>query len=101
LRVRLVAPLGDRIATVEKRRNLSFEEAQRWVEKTDRDRAHFIKDHFHKRADDPHLHDLMLNTSRFSLEECAAIIIDVLHRMQAEARPRSESGVPVRQCAAG
>ena len=101
LRVRLVAPLCARIATVRKRRNLSFEEAQRWVEKTDHGRAQFIKDHFHKEADDPHLHDLVLNTSRFSLEVCAEIIIDVLHRMEAQARKRVESNVSAGAAVAG
>jgi cytidylate kinase len=95
LRVRLVAPLRERIATVQKRRSLSFEEAQRWVEKTDRDRAHFIKDHFHKEVADPHFHDLVLNTSRFSIEACAEIIIDTLHRMQAQARKSAEASVTV------
>jgi cytidylate kinase len=95
LRIRLVAPIWARIATVQKRRNLPFELAQHWIEKTDRDRARFIKDHFHKEADDPHLHDLVLNTSRFSLETCAEIIIDVLHRMQAQARQSTEAGVDV------
>jgi cytidylate kinase len=80
---------------VQKRRNLSFEEAQKWVEKTDRDRTHFIKDHFGKAADDPHLHDLVLNTSRFSLEACAEIIIDALYRLQAKARENAAAGVPV------
>jgi cytidylate kinase len=93
LRIRLVAPLWARIATVQKRRNLSFAEAQQWVEKTDRHRAHFIKDHFAKEAADPYLHDLVLNTFRFSLETCAEIIIDVLHRLQAQARQGTESGV--------
>lgn len=83
LRVRLVAPLRDRIATVQKRRNLSVEEARKWVETTDRERVHFIKDHFNKESDDPHLHDLVLNTSRFGLEACVDIIIDALYHMQA------------------
>lgn len=93
LRVRLIAPLCERIATVRKRRNVSFEEAQRWVEKTDRERAHFIKEHFNKEADALHLHDLVLNTARFSLEGCTEIIIDALHRMQEEARKRGETVV--------
>jgi cytidylate kinase len=94
LRVRLVAPFWARIATVQKRRDLSFEEAQRWVEKTDRNRSQFIKDHFHKEADDLHLHDVVLNTSRFSLEACTEIIIDVLHQLEAQARKRAEVNVP-------
>jgi|SRR5579875_873521 cytidylate kinase len=95
LRIRLVAPLWARVATVQKRRNLSSEEAQQWIEKTDRDRTRFIKDHFHKEANDPYLHDLVLNTSRFSLETCAEIIIDVLHRMQAQARQSTEASIPI------
>src|SRR5579875_444236 len=87
-------PCG-RVATVQKRRNLSSEEAQQWIEKTDRDRTRFIKDHFHKEANDPYLHDLVLNTSRFSLETCAEIIIDVLHRMQAQARQSTEASIPI------
>ncbi|HEY7311455.1 MAG TPA: cytidylate kinase-like family protein [Gemmataceae bacterium] len=94
-RVRLVAPLRERILTVQKRRSLSFEEAQRWVEKTDHARAAFIKDHFHKQADDPYLHDLVLNTSRFSIEACAEIIIDALHRMEAQVQKSAETSVPV------
>jgi cytidylate kinase len=95
LRVRLVAPIWARIATVQKRRNISFGEAQRWIEKTDRDRTRFIKDHFGKEADDPHLHDLILNTQRFSLETCADIVIDALNYLQTQASPSIEAGVAV------
>lgn len=90
MRVRLVAPLQDRIATVQKRRNVTMAEARQWVEETDRQRARFIRDHFHKVADDPHLHDLILNTSRFSLEACVEIIIDALHRMQTAVHKDTE-----------
>jgi cytidylate kinase len=95
LRIRLVAPLWARIATVQKRRNLSFEEAQRWVEKTDRERANFVKDHFAKEAADPSLHDVVLNSSRFALEASVEIILDALHRLQAQAREQVEAGWPV------
>lgn len=30
-----------------------------YIEKTDRDRAHYIKDHFDKDAADPYLHELV------------------------------------------
>lgn len=101
LRVRLVAPLWARIATVQKRRDVSFEEAQRWVEKTDRERARFLKEHFHKDAAAPYIHDLVLNSSRFSIEACAEMIIDALHRMQAQARENAEASVPVAAGSAG
>lgn len=86
LRVRLTAPLRDRIETVRARRGLSFEEAQKWVEKTDRERINFVKDHFHREANDVRLYDVVLNTARFSMEECADLIIEALHCMQARSR---------------
>lgn len=101
LRVRLVAPLRDRITTVQKRGNLTLEEAQRWVEKTDRERALFIKAHFHKEANDPYLHDLELNTSRFSLEACADMIIDALHHMEAQGGKRAQIITPAVAGSAG
>lgn len=101
LRVRLESPVWARIAAVQTRRNLSFEEAQRWVEKIDRERNRFIKDHFQKEAADPYIHDLVLNSSRFSIEACAEIIIDALHRLQAPERENVEAGVPVEVGSAG
>jgi cytidylate kinase len=83
LRVRLLASRQDRIALLCREHGLDPTEAARYVETTDRERMRFIKDHFHKDLTDPQLYDLVLNASRFSVEECAAIIIEALHRLQA------------------
>lgn len=83
LRVRLLASRQDRIALLGREHGLDPTEAARYVETTDRERMRFIKDHFHKDLTDPQLYDLVLNASRFSVEECAAIIIEALHRLQA------------------
>jgi hypothetical protein len=55
------------------------------VEKTDRERAGFVRDHFHKDPRDPRNYDLVLNAARFALPECAALIIAALFRLQAPA----------------
>jgi cytidylate kinase len=85
LRVRLVAPLGERIAT--KARELAFrqEEAARRVETTDRERTRFVKDHFQKDPTDPRLYDFVLNSSRFTVAQCAELIMEALRRLQARA----------------
>ena len=83
LRVRLLASRPDRIALLVREHGLDPTEAARYVETTDGERMRFLKGHFHKDPTDPQLYDLVLNASRFSVEECAAIIIEALHRLQA------------------
>jgi len=87
LRVRLLATLEDRIAVVSRERSVSRSEAARYVETTDRARIRFIKDHFHKDPTDPQHYDLVVNTSRFSVAECADLILEALRLVQASMRP--------------
>jgi cytidylate kinase len=82
LRVRLVADPTDRALVMQKRHGLSREEATRRVEKTDRERTEFVRAHFHTDPNEPRHYDLILNTSRFSVEECAQIVIEAVHRLQ-------------------
>jgi cytidylate kinase len=91
LRVRLVAPLADRIAIVSKRTGLGREDAARRVQITDDDRTNFVRGHFHKDPADPTLYDLILNTSRFTVEECAELIEQALRRFQTRKPARSGS----------
>ena len=90
LRVRLVAPRGDRIAVMQKRTGLSFDEAARRVDAIDTNRANFVCDHFHKDVADPTLYDLILNTSRFDVEEGAVLIEQALRRFQARQPSETE-----------
>jgi cytidylate kinase len=83
LRVRLIGNLADRTRAIQERLGLSFEEASKWVARTDADREGFVMDSFHKDSADPRSYDLVLNSSRFSVSECADIIIEALHRLQS------------------
>jgi cytidylate kinase len=89
LRVRLVAPRDDRIAVIRQRRGLTEKEAAAWVDRTDRERVHFVKEHFRQDPSDPRQYDLVLNSGRFSVEECAELITAALERMTTRkaARP--------------
>jgi cytidylate kinase len=94
LRVRLVASRQDRIAFIVKERGLDPAEAAGFVEDTDRERHRFIKDHFRKDVTDPLIYDMVLNTSRLSVEECADLVVEALLRLQARqpgAMPRHVS----------
>lgn len=88
-RVRLVGPVQDRIQVVARRLGVQNEEARKWVERTDTERARFVKNHFHKDPDDPRQYDLVLNSSRFSVAECADLIVEAVHRLQARSAARS------------
>jgi cytidylate kinase len=81
LRVRLVAPFRDRVAHTAARLGLSTDDAAARVQSLDHERARFVRDHFLKNPEDPRLFDMALNTSRFSVNGCADLIVDALHRL--------------------
>jgi cytidylate kinase len=85
LRVRLIAPTEDRVAAVMRQRGASKHDAERWVETTDRERIAFIKEHFQKDPTNPRCYDLLLNASRWSVMECADLILDALGKLGSRA----------------
>jgi cytidylate kinase len=85
LRVRVVAPLDVRVEAIRQRLGLDRAAAARWVEKTDDERARFVRYHFHKDPADPCGYDLILNSGRFAVAECSELIVEALHRLQAHA----------------
>jgi cytidylate kinase len=85
LRVRLVGAVEDRVAVVMRQRGASKHDAAKWVETTDRERTAFIKDHFLKDPTDPRNYDLILNVSRWSVMECADLIVDGLGRLTSRS----------------
>jgi cytidylate kinase len=82
LRVRLVAPLHDRIATISKDLTMSHEEARRHVEALDAERRHFVLNYFHKDPSDLRHYDLIINTARFSVTTSAGVIAHAARSLQ-------------------
>jgi len=78
LRVRLVAPRADRVAHFAREAGISEREAGKQVDSIERHRAEFIKDHFHCNAETPELYDVVINTSRFSDDQCSRLIQNAL-----------------------
>ncbi len=74
--VRLVASLATRVARTQVCRDLTTEEATKFVEKEDRGRERYVRANFHARLDNELLYDLVLNTDRFSLEDAATVIAE-------------------------
>jgi cytidylate kinase len=85
LKVRLVADLADRVKAISARFGLPAAEAGRKVEEIDRERTAFIRAHFQKDPAEPHQYDLILNTSRWSVADCAGLIVRALQILQPQA----------------
>lgn len=88
LKVRLGGPARQRIETIRQRFGIPREEAENWVQKTDHERQRFVMDHFHKDPSDPQYYDLVLNSSRFSVAECADFIVKGLRHVQTRPLAR-------------
>jgi cytidylate kinase len=89
LRVRLVAPAEWRIVAVAQKLDIAKEAAASQVAKIDCERHCFVKDHFHKDPTDATQYDLILNSSRYSVSECADLIVEALRRLQTHTSVES------------
>jgi len=89
VRVRVVAPRPLRVAKTELRKALSRFEAERWVDQTDADRERFVKSHFNRDPHDPLNYDLILNSGRYSTDECARLIVDATRMREAHLKAAS------------
>jgi hypothetical protein len=76
LRVRLVAPLRERVAVVAKRWSLTDKEALAKTKQLDREQREFIRGHFHREPADSSSYDLVLNVADMTAADCAELIVD-------------------------
>jgi cytidylate kinase len=82
LHVLLICPQGLRASRIAEREGMSMEEAMQRVAESDRARIAFHKKYFKIDVDDPRLYHMVLNTSRFSYEDGAAVLLTA-SRLQA------------------
>jgi cytidylate kinase len=84
-RVRLVAPIEHRIATLSQRLGIGQADAGKKIVALDTERVALVRDYFRRDSRDPIGYDLVLNTARFSVVECAEFIVAGLNRWQARS----------------
>jgi len=94
LRVRLVAPLDFRLGVVMREQGMSRDEALRYIHQKTRERVKFNKDHFQKDLTEPEHFDLLLNSSRFSVAECADLILAALRNLEKQLSERRHRTSP-------
>ena len=83
LRVRLIAPLEFRVAVMSRQLGTSHDEAARYIERTERERIRFVRDHFQRDVTDHQAYDLAVNTARFTAPEVAAMIERAVEHLEA------------------
>jgi cytidylate kinase len=84
LRVRLMAPVQERITALSRKLGITDSEAAQRVQTLDRARTDFVQDHFRKDPRDPHNYDLVLNTLRLSVAQNAELVVEALRRLVAQ-----------------
>jgi cytidylate kinase len=75
LRVRVIGPEGQRVASLAERQGVSAREADRIVRQVERDRQSFIRRHYSVEVGDAIHYDLVINTAFFSVEQAATVVV--------------------------
>lgn len=83
LHIRVVAPLGVRIARLQEQAELTVEDAQRKLSHQDRATAEYLGRFFGVRWEDATLYGLTINTNRLSIETAAQVVVDAVVSMRA------------------
>ena len=89
LRVRIIAPLEDRIKFVCEREGVPEEAAKKMLMFSDHERSIFLKRMYHRDWSHPDDYDMVLNTSHLSVKEVVELIIDEIPARDKRATPES------------
>lgn len=83
LHIRIVAPMGSRIARLGRDQNLSVEEAQALISQRDRATAEYLGRFFGIRWNDSTLYHLVINTGKLDEEAAVQLIVDAVVQLRA------------------
>jgi hypothetical protein len=76
--VRIIGSFERRVERVAENKKCSWDEAATEIRKVDDQRRHFVSAYFHSDLDDTSHYDLLFNTDRVSVEECARLIAQLV-----------------------
>lgn len=74
LHVRIVGTMAGRMRNLMEQEKMSEADARREIEKSDHERAEFVKRLVHKSIDDPQYYDLILNSDWIPVEQAVSLI---------------------------
>ena len=93
LRVRLIAPLKDRIAALSQELSISQAAAAHQIDAGDRRRNRFIQDHFRKDPADLHNYHIVLDVSCLGVAGCVQMIVDGARAAHSSAASRCGTSI--------
>ena len=91
LHVRVVAPPEHRVSRLCASLGLSEGDARALIDRTDTDRAAFVRHHFHREIDDPLAYDLVLNTAYAPPPACVETVLTIWRGRTAPAEDRNST----------
>ena len=77
LRVRVIAPLAHRVASVAAQQQLTEREARSEVQRVDADRAAYCRWHFNQDVASAEHYDMVLNVAHMPLKQCAKFVTEL------------------------
>lgn len=83
LHVRVIAPVKRRVERVMNRFGIDAVSATTILRRADADRQAYVQRHFHENWRNELLYDLLINTGRVSIDEAAAMIVEIAHTRDA------------------
>ena len=89
LRVRIIAPIEDRIRLVSDREGVNRESAEKLLKFSDHERSIFLKRAFHRDWAHVEDYDLIFNTSNMSYDEVVKRIMDEIPAREKQATPEA------------
>jgi len=78
LRVKIAAPYEMRLLQIMREMELSKKDARRYIDEKDNQRLAYIRQYFHRDADNPLFYDLVLNTEFMPINSVVETIVTVL-----------------------
>jgi cytidylate kinase len=87
LRVRVLAPVDQRIERVMQQRACDRREAMRWVRQADESQAALVSSVLHRELDDPLAYDLVLNMAHLSQQAAEECVLAALHAKLGDSAP--------------
>jgi cytidylate kinase len=82
LHARIVAPLEQRIAYVMRREGLKRADAQTRIQLKEHDRMRYLQTQYHRRSDDAHLYDVVINTNVLDLDNAVDLLYLALQQKE-------------------
>jgi len=90
LRVRIIAPMEDRIRLVSDREGVNREAAEKILRFSDHERSIFLKKAYHRDWSHPDDYDMTFNTSHLGRDEVVKLILDEIPARDKQITPEAQ-----------